>query len=122
VGYAFIKNATITSQYKEGDDQGVYKTSTHVFTILHDQGYPLQARLPDKQVNNTLATNLGVAMEAGTVFPGMFGKLTIERGHLVILPLSCIDEEKVWFPCLARNMKINNKEILQYLYSQNKQP
>jgi hypothetical protein len=117
-GYLHVKNVVITALRKEGDAQGYYQTSTQVFDITHDRGYPLHIRVQDKQVNNMLIDNMARAMKNSTHFKGMFGKLNIERGMLSLFPLACIEDSGVWFPCIARDMKLNNKDILQNLYQQ----
>ncbi len=121
IGYLYVKKVSITAQYKEGTEKGYYQTAAHVFNVAHERGYPLFIRFQDKPVNSILVTNMEKMMEHKSEIEGMFGKLTIERGMLSLFPLACLDEKGIWFPCISRDLKLSNKEILQDLYKQTKQ-
>nr|MDO8111609.1 hypothetical protein [Candidatus Sigynarchaeota archaeon] len=119
-GYLYVKNPSLDGPRKEGDTQGYYQTSATVFDVMHDRGYPLQIRLQVKQVNDKLIDNIALVAKKKPAVKGMFGRLTLERGKFVLYPLSCIDENRIWFPCLSMDMKLTNKDLLQNLYKQTK--
>jgi len=120
LGYVYVKKAAIVSQRKDGENQGNYQTSVHVFEFRHERAFPLLARILDKPVNKVLVENMAKVFSSKETVDGIFGRLAIERGTLSLYPLACVDGQGIWFPAVAKNLKFSNKEILQQLYQQKK--
>ncbi|MFX1316232.1 MAG: hypothetical protein ACFE9T_10235 [Promethearchaeota archaeon] len=112
--YIYVSKVKIANFYKEGEES--FKNPLFVFKVEHEREFPLFIRIFDKIINQNLIRIFQDFHKKDKILDGLFCKLILERGQMVLFPLSIIENKQITFPSILMTHSIDNRELLKKFY------